>query len=138
MTAAAPAGVLLPYQAKWIADESDVKVAEKSRRVGLSWAEAADDTLYAASVAGDDVFYIGYNAEMARGFINDCAFWAKHYNLAAAAMDEPHRGPESERRAGAFDGGRVAAEHHHAPADGRPQAPVEVGEEGEPRGFAQE
>lgn len=83
-----PAGVLLPYQAKWIADESDVKVAEKSRRVGLSWAEAADDTLYAASAAGDDVFYIGYNAEMARGFIDDCAFWAKHYNLAAAAMEQ--------------------------------------------------
>lgn len=81
-------GVLLPYQAAWIADDSSVKVAEKSRRVGLSWAEAADDTLYAASVAGGDVFYIGYNAEMAREFINDCAFWAGHYSCAAAAMEQ--------------------------------------------------
>jgi phage FluMu gp28-like protein len=82
------AGVLLPYQVRWIEDESPVKVAEKSRRVGLSWAEAADNTLYAASAGGDDVFYIGYNAEMAREFINDCAFWAKHYSLAAGALEQ--------------------------------------------------
>ncbi|BBI66829.1 hypothetical protein PKHYL_10200 [Psychrobacter sp. KH172YL61] len=44
----APA-VLLPYQQKWIADESQLKIAEKSRRIGLTWAEAADCALVAAS-----------------------------------------------------------------------------------------
>lgn len=83
-----PSGVLLPYQIRWIEDDSPVKVAEKSRRVGLSWAEAADNTLYAARQDGGDVFYIGYNAEMARGFIDDCAFWARHYKLAAAALEQ--------------------------------------------------
>jgi len=34
--------VLLPYQQAWIADKSQLKVAEKSRRIGLTWAEAAD------------------------------------------------------------------------------------------------
>ena len=33
--------VLLPYQVRWIADDAAVKVAEKSRRVGITWAEAA-------------------------------------------------------------------------------------------------
>lgn len=80
--------VLLPYQQRWIADESQVKICEKSRRVGLSWAEAADDTLYAASLSGDDVWYIGYNLEMAREFINDCGDWAREYNKAASEVEE--------------------------------------------------
>ena len=59
--------VLLPYQQRWIADTSPVKVCEKSRRVGLSWAEAADDTLYAGSDSGDDVWYIGYTSDLVAG-----------------------------------------------------------------------
>ena len=80
--------VLLPYQQRWIADDSQVKVCEKSRRVGLSWAEAADDTLYSASLSGDDVWYIGYNLEMAREFINDCGDWAREYDKAASEIEE--------------------------------------------------
>ena len=81
-------GVLLPYQAKWVADTATVKVCEKSRRVGISWAEASDDALYAASESGDDVWYIGYNKDMAVEFISDAANWAKHYQLAASAIEE--------------------------------------------------
>ncbi|MDR3628893.1 MAG: hypothetical protein P4L42_01010 [Desulfocapsaceae bacterium] len=80
--------VLLPYQQAWAADPSQVKIIEKSRRIGLSWSEAADDTLYAASESGDDVWYIGYNKDMAEEFIKDCAFWAKQYNLAAGEVKE--------------------------------------------------
>lgn len=83
----APA-VLLPYQQRWLADDSRVKVCEKSRRIGLSWSEAADDALYAASDSGGDTWYIGYNKDMAEEFINDCAAWAKHYKFAAGAVEE--------------------------------------------------
>lgn len=87
---AAPA-VLLPYQQRWVADRSPVKVMEKSRRVGISWAEAADDALTAAAengAGGEDCWYIGYNQDMAKEFIRDVAFWAKHYQLAASEMEE--------------------------------------------------
>ncbi len=80
--------VLLPYQKRWIADESTVKVIEKSRRVGISWAEAADAALYASRQNGGDVLYIGYNRDMAREFISDCANWSRAYNLAASEVDE--------------------------------------------------
>ena len=80
--------VLLPYQQDWIADRSAVKVYEKSRRIGISWAEAADDALYAASDKGDDVWYIGYNRDMALEFIRDAADWARYYQLAASEIDE--------------------------------------------------
>ncbi|MBU2550486.1 MAG: hypothetical protein KKB20_18915, partial [Proteobacteria bacterium] len=81
-------GILLPYQRRWVRDRSSIKVMEKSRRIGISWAEAGDDALYAASEAGSDVWYIGYNKDMAREFIEDAAAWARHYQLAASALDE--------------------------------------------------
>ncbi len=80
--------VFLPYQQKWAGDDAQVKVIEKSRRIGLSWSEAGDDTLYAASEDGDDVWYIGYNKEMAEEFINDCAWWAKEYSNVVGEIGE--------------------------------------------------
>lgn len=79
---------LLPYQQAWCADTSDVKVCEKSRRIGLSWCEAADSALLAASRSGMDVWYIGYNKEMAMEFIEDAAEWSRHYNHAAESVEE--------------------------------------------------
>lgn len=80
--------VLLPYQQRWVADTAAVKVAEKSRRIGLTWAEAADDALIAAAKDGTDVWYIGYNKEMAREFIDACGMWARAYSLAAGDIGE--------------------------------------------------
>lgn len=80
--------ILMPYQQRWVRDESLVKVIEKSRRIGLSYAEAADDVLYAASAAGANVYYISYNKEMTQGFIQDCAAWAKAYQSAASQIEE--------------------------------------------------
>lgn len=80
--------VLLPYQQKWCADTSPVKVCEKSRRIGLSWGEAADTALLCASNTGMNAWYIGYNKDMAQEFINDCANWAKFYGLAASEISE--------------------------------------------------
>lgn len=83
--------VLLPYQRDWIADRSDLKVAEKSRRIGLTWAEASDDALIASSArqaGGMNVYYIGYNMDMAIEYIEACAMWARVFNQAAEAIEE--------------------------------------------------
>jgi phage FluMu gp28-like protein len=80
--------VLLKYQQEWLADKSPVRLAEKSRRIGLSWAQASESALEAAAENGMDSWYIGYNKEMAQEFIRDVGFWAKHYNLTAGEMEE--------------------------------------------------
>lgn len=88
--AEAPA-VLLPYQRRWVLDRASVKIANKGRRVGLSWADAyesAETAAAARSAGGMDVFYISYDKEMTRQYINDCAFWARHMALAASQIDE--------------------------------------------------
>lgn len=79
---------LLPYQQRWCADRAQVKVIEKSRRIGLSWGEAADTALLAASTSGMDAWYIGYTKDMAEEFIRDCADWARSYGLAAGEIEE--------------------------------------------------
>lgn len=84
----APPAALLPYQQRWIADESQLKIAEKSRRVGLTWAEAADDVLIAIRADGSNVFYISATQDMAIEFIEACAMWARAFDLAAGQIEE--------------------------------------------------
>jgi phage FluMu gp28-like protein len=83
--------VLLGYQKRWIADDSPLKIAEKSRRTGLTWAEAADATLTAGaskSAGGTNHFYVGSNKEMAREFIAAVAMWATAFDQAAGDIHE--------------------------------------------------
>lgn len=84
----APPPVLLEYQQAWIQDEADLKIAEKSRRIGLTWAESADDVLIAASAGGSNVFYISAAEDMAREYIEACAMWAKAFHYASSQIGE--------------------------------------------------
>jgi len=82
--------VFMPYQQRWVADDADVKVIEKGRRIGISWAEAADAVLTAAAgyyAGGMDVWYVGYNKDMAVEFILDAAQWARHFNEAISDFE---------------------------------------------------
>lgn len=86
-----PDEVLLPYQKRWIADDAKIKIAEKSRRTGLTWAEAADAALngsMSAQAGGCDTFYVGTTKDMAREFIDACSMWAKAYDFAASEVGE--------------------------------------------------
>lgn len=80
--------VLLPYQQRWVADQSEVKIFVKSRRIGGSWAEAGESALEASRTNGQDTWYIGYTKDMAIEFIRDVADWAKFYNLAVSEIQE--------------------------------------------------
>ena len=79
---------LLPYQKRWVADTAGLKVIEKARRIGLSWAEASDAVLHAGRATGGNVYYQSYSKEMTRGFIDDCADWARDLQLGAAVVGE--------------------------------------------------
>ncbi|MDP2332414.1 MAG: hypothetical protein Q8M19_17130 [Reyranella sp.] len=102
--------ILLRYQGKWVADTALVKVAEKGRRIGLTWAEAFDCVTIAGAeraAGGMNCFYIGYNFDMAREFIAACAMWSRHLqsflNEAATGeflfRDTDEAGNEREIRA---------------------------------------
>lgn len=85
---APPPAALLPYQQRWVADQSQLKIAEKSRRIGLTWGEAADDVLIASAKDGSNVFYISATEDMAIEYIEACGMWAKAFDLAAGQIEE--------------------------------------------------
>lgn len=96
--------VLLPYQKKWLEDKAQVKVVEKSRRIGLTWAQALDDVLQAATSGreGMDVLYISFNQDMTREYIDTCAEWAKKLQVLAGKVNEDVFRDGDEREIKAF------------------------------------
>lgn len=80
--------VFLPYQQRWFEDEAQIMFAEKSRRTGLTWAEAGRNVVNAAKPRrrrGCNTFYVGSKKEMALEYIAACALFAKAFNELAQA-----------------------------------------------------
>lgn len=80
--------VFLPYQRRWFEDESEIMIAEKSRRTGLTWAEAGRNVVNAAKPrrrGGCNTFYVGSKKEMALEYIAACSLFAKAFNELAQA-----------------------------------------------------
>jgi phage FluMu gp28-like protein len=85
--------VFLPYQKDLVSSVARyaVTVAEKSRRTGYSWTVAEVAVEHAAlkkSDGGMNVYYMGYNFDMAREFIGYVADWAGVFQHAASAVEE--------------------------------------------------
>lgn len=85
--------LLLNYQKNFLATTAmhTVIVCEKSRRIGFTWAVAADAVLTAGAekvAGGMDVLYLGYNLDMAREFVDTCGAWARLFDKAASAVHE--------------------------------------------------
>ena len=81
--------LLLPYQAAWVRDNSRLKIAEKSRQIGWTWASGyglvrrkslQDAKLDSWVSSRDDI--------QARLFLEDCKAFAKLLNIAARDMGE--------------------------------------------------
>lgn len=84
-------GVLMKHQREWVEDASDLKIAKKGRRTGITFAEALDDTLIASaarSAGGDNVFYIGDTKDKGREFIGYVAHFAKTVAKELAEVEE--------------------------------------------------
>ena len=81
--------VLLPYQKKWVEDDSEQKISEKSRRIGISYTEALNSVLKAGPAKGAvNTYYLSYNKDMTRQFIQDCAEWAERFEVATSGIIE--------------------------------------------------
>lgn len=84
-------GILMLHQAEWLADTNDLKLCEKGRRTGITFAEALDDTLVAAakrSAGGDNVFYIGDTKDKGREFIGYVGHFGKVVAKELAEIQE--------------------------------------------------
>lgn len=81
--------VLLSYQAESItlAEQHQFLLVEKSRRIGLSYGISPFAVMEASKVSSpQNVYYVGYNLDMAREFIGYCSEFSKNFNGVSAPM----------------------------------------------------
>lgn len=82
--------VLLPYQGRWVASglsgRHRLRVAEKSRRIGITWAEAARQVMIASMPASDggcSCYYVSTSQVLGRDYIRTAATWARAMEAAS-------------------------------------------------------
>ena len=84
-------GVLLTYQSDSIklAEEHPFLVIEKSRRIGLSYGVSPMAVMLASRKSRpQNVYYIGYNLDMAREFIGYCATFAQQFEGVRVSLPD--------------------------------------------------
>lgn len=81
--------VLLPYQAAWVNDTSRLKIAEKSRQIGWTWATGYGLTRRKAlQSARLDAWISSRDDIQARLFLEDCKGFAQILQLGASDLGE--------------------------------------------------
>jgi len=77
----------MPYQVAWLEDESQIKLYEKSRRIGLTFVQAFEDVRDAGILGLYNVWFSSNNETNAREYIDYCKKYAKALN-AVFEMNE--------------------------------------------------
>ena len=92
--------IFLPYQGAWIRDDSRLKLIEKSRQVGLSWATAyATVSRTAMAGARFDQWVSSRDDIQAQLFLEDCKLWAGNLDIAARDLGELVLNPKDRQTA---------------------------------------
>lgn len=80
-----PERMLLPFQERWRADRSRLKLAEKSRQIGWTWTDALDSVEQAVT-SPNDVWISSRDEFQAKLYVDDCKYWADLYQRGAEAL----------------------------------------------------
>ena len=92
--------IFLPYQARWIQDNSRLKQMEKGRQIGLSWSTAYATVSRTALVSAKRDQWISSRDDIqARLFLEDCKLWAGILDLAAQDLGEQALDPDGKQSA---------------------------------------
>lgn len=71
----------LPYQAAWLEDNSQIKLCEKSRRVGMTYVQAFEDVIDAGIEGKYNIWFSSNNETNAREYIDYCKKFSKVLSL---------------------------------------------------------
>jgi phage FluMu gp28-like protein len=93
-----PLNYFLPYQIAWIRDESKTAVAEKSRRIGLTYAESYRSVERRLTNATHH-YFASRDKESAGEFIEYCKMWARVFGAVAEDLGEQMIDEEKDLRA---------------------------------------
>lgn len=81
--------MLLAPQAEWVKDDARLKVMEKSRQIGISWATAYRNVREQSKETTKLDSWVSSRDDLqARLFLEDCKSWAKVLTIGAKALGE--------------------------------------------------
>ncbi|WP_020403752.1 terminase large subunit domain-containing protein [Gracilimonas tropica] len=72
----------LPYQKAWLDDKSDIKIWEKSRRIGATYVQSYEDFEFGMET-GRKVWFSSADESAAREYIDYIAIWCSLFNTVA-------------------------------------------------------
>ena len=78
----------LPYQRAWLRSEARVKIWEKSRRIGATWAQSYEDVIDCLTKNVPKVYFSSADEEAGKEYIEYCEHWARVLNFAASEIGE--------------------------------------------------
>ena len=111
--AARRAKYFLPYQNRWVLDEGLFLIKEKSRRIGMTYAESYKKVRRCVTRKNWAVWFSSADESAAREFILYCETWAKVFNVVAENLGEVLLDPKDDIRAFVLEipktGGRINA-----------------------------
>lgn len=76
-----------PYQSKWINDESRLKLCEKSRRIGMTYATSFRRVYKAMTTPGLDCWVSTRDLTSAKEFIRYCGKWCQIAGIVAVGIN---------------------------------------------------
>ena len=78
----------LPYQQRWLADESQFMIWEKSRRIGATYVVGYGDVRSVIKTPKWPVWFSSADESAAKEYIDYCETWAKVFDVVATNLGE--------------------------------------------------
>lgn len=78
----------LPYQMRWLKDNSKIKIWEKSRRIGATYVQSYEDVRDCVYKKVPSVWFTSADESAAREYIDYCKKWVKLFNVVAEDLGE--------------------------------------------------
>ena len=76
----------LPYQQRWLNDNSKVKIWEKSRRIGATYVQSYEDVRDCVAKKVPAVWFSSADESAAKEYILYCEKWVKLFNIATKPL----------------------------------------------------
>src|SRR6266851_5633257 len=77
------------FQTDWVFDFSPLKIIQKARQIGITYADAYNSVLLASQLGAlFDVWFSSRDEAQAKLYLEDCKFWANFLHLAAVDLGE--------------------------------------------------
>ena len=78
----------LPYQMRWLDDNSKIKIWEKSRRIGATYVQSFEDVSDCINKKVPAVWFSSADESAAKEYIDYCEKWVKFFHAVAQSRGE--------------------------------------------------